>query len=184
MAYRGGSLAPLFDRTPTRHALARMARTGGDKLVELTVRNTPIDTGNLRTSWYQLPMRVEFRGTHQAYRSGVATDVSYAPYVEAGTGKYGPRGQPYEIRPKTPGGVLAFRPRTGTFSSMMTPETGGMVFVKRVMHPGSPGAHMVASAAAYLDATFATALAEDLEHWKRDQEAQAYTAMGKRRPSL
>jgi hypothetical protein len=31
----------------------------------------------------------------------VGTNVHYGPYLEYGTGKYGPKGQPYEIKPKT-----------------------------------------------------------------------------------
>ncbi len=38
----------------------------------------------------------------------IGTNVVYAPYLEFGTGKYGPMGRPYLILPKKQGGVLAF----------------------------------------------------------------------------
>ena len=51
--------------------------------------------------------------------------VPYAVYIEYGTGQFNEfGGSAYEIRPKTPGGTLAF-------------DVGGKtIFTKRVIHPG------------------------------------------------
>src|SRR3954468_17110478 len=109
--YVGGSLVSLFDRDQqerTRVAARRMAHRAGDRMTELTVMNTPIDSGNLRTSWYQIPTTRVRHLLGPAYQSGVATDVDYAPHVEYGTGLWGPKHAYYEIKPKDPNGVLVF----------------------------------------------------------------------------
>lgn len=160
MPYVGQRVQTLFRPGPTRVLLRRMADKGGGQFVDLTARNTPIDTGNLRTAWYQKPVyRTRKFGT-PAYETGVTTDVEYAPYVEWGTGLYGPRGSKYPILPKQPGGTL----------SWISPKTGQRVFAKKVMHPGSAGQHMVALAAAKLEAEFPHLFVPELARWRRDIE--------------
>ena len=139
MAYVGGSLVSLFDedsQAATNLAMRRMAEKGGDRMVEITIVNTPIDSGNLRTSWYQLPTQKTHYAIWVAYESGVASDVDYAPHVEHGTGLWGPKHAKYPITAKG-----------GGFLKWIDPATGNEVFARRVMHPGSPGQHMVAIAA-------------------------------------
>lgn len=165
MGYQGGSLTSLFDGGPqaaTRLAARKMAERGGDRMVDVTVANTPIHHGNLRSSWYQLPTQRTTFGPWPAYQSGVASDVDYAPHVEYGTGLWGPRGAKYEIRPKKPGGFLKFM-------------SGGVeVFAKRVMHPGSPGQHMVAIAADVVEAeTDGSLMQGALTEWASTVEASA-----------
>lgn len=166
MPYVGGSLVSLFDDEPqaaTKLALRRLAERGGDRMVELTVMNTPIETGNLRTSWYQLPTEKTHFGPWDAYESGVASDVDYAPHVEYGTGLWGPSHSKYPIVAKS-GGVLRWRDR----------ETGEIRYARQVMHPGSPGQHMVAIAADVVEHEFDGGLGSDvLDDWARAVEASA-----------
>lgn len=134
MGYVGGSLVSLFDAEPqkaTDLTARRMAERAGAQMVTRTRENTPIDTGKLRESWYQLPTAKTHYAIWPAYESGVATDVDYAPYVEYGT-------RPHIIEPKKPGGVLHW----------VDPGSGKDVFARRVHHPGTHGQHMVALGAA------------------------------------
>lgn len=157
MGYSGGRLSSLCDPRPVELALYRIAERGGDRLVEWTVRNTPIRHGNLRSSWYQIPVTTARVGPFTGYESGVASESAYAPHVEYGTGLWGPSGAKYAIEPKTPGGTLHWRDR----------KTGTDVFAKRVLHPGSPGAHMVAIAATMVEAEFDHLFDDILAEWAR-----------------
>jgi hypothetical protein len=143
----------------------RIAAKGADRMHEIAAMNTPVRTGNLRTSFYQMPVNKTVNvGPWPAYESGIATDVKYAPYVEYGTGIYGPSHAPYVITPKTPGGTLAWR----------DPHTGKWVFATRVLHPGSPGNHMVAIAAHIVEAEADGSLFDGvLAEWARSVEAAA-----------
>lgn len=165
MPYVGQQLARLFDQTPVKIAVAAMADKGGERMVELTVMNTPVDTGKLRNSWYKRRLRRVRVGPFSGWESGVASDNPVAPHVEYGTGLYGPEHRPYLIEPKTPGGVLHWR----------DPRTGKDVFARRVMHPGSPGSHMVQIAASVVEFEMAHGLLFDsiLGEWVRAQEALA-----------
>jgi hypothetical protein len=141
-------------------------------MVELTIENTPIDRGNLRTSWYQRRLR-RVRGSGartgprggmlSGWESGVATDSEYGPDVEHGTGLYGPEHRPYLIVPKRPGGWLHWR----------DPRTGRDIFARRVMHPGSPGQHMVQIAAGAVEIEMIDGQLFDgiLREWVRAQES-------------
>lgn len=163
MGYTGGKIASLFRPEPTRAAVHEMARVGGDRLHDLVVLNTPIDTGNLRTSWRRTRPISRVYGPYRGWTVQVATDVAYAAHVEWGTGLWGPNGAKYEITPKQPGGVLRW-----------VGKGGQEVFAKRVMHPGSPGAHMMAIAVGALEIELEGDLFDDvLDRWKRDQEAMA-----------
>lgn len=64
-------------------------------------------------------------------------------YVDQGTGLYGPKKQPYEIKPKQPGGLLKFqtgydaRSQPGAKIGMGTGQPfGDWISAKSVMHPG------------------------------------------------
>jgi hypothetical protein len=163
MAYVGGSLAPWFDSGPNLRFLRRGAARGGERLTTLTEMNTPVDTGRLRGSWRTKPVMllVDSRG-RTAARSGTETSVDYAPYVEYGTGLWGPKGTPYEIRPKKPDGWLHWKDA----------KTGEDVFARRVMHPGSPGNHMVAIAVGILEGELDRVLQPLLLRWAAEVERQ------------
>lgn len=175
MGYEGDKLPDFFGkraRSATDRAVFRMAERAGDRMVSLTVENTPIGGralegqggGNLRTSWYQLDVKPTTRGVTTGYETGVASDVDYAPHVEYGTGLWGPFGRKYLIEPKSPGGVLHWR----------SPTTGEDVFARRVWHPGSPGQHMVGIAAAVVEAEMEAGLFDDIVHeWARAVEGAA-----------
>jgi hypothetical protein len=155
-------LPDLFSQEPARRALHDMARHGGDAMLDYTIRNTPVDTRNLRTSWYQRPVMVAYTAAgHLAYESGVATDVEYAPYVEEGTGIYGPHHAKYRIRAKGSAG--------GGADFLRFVIGGRVIYAKEVWHPGSPGHHMVAIAAAMTEVQFDRILRPALDVWQHEQ---------------
>lgn len=78
------------------------------------------DTGRLKQSWGPAAGNPHVIGDHTVQ---VSSNMRYAPFHEFGTG-------PYVIRPRKPGGVLAF----------MT--AGGMRFSRFVNHPGLPARPM------------------------------------------
>lgn len=160
MPYHGDKLASLFRPEPTLNAARRLAEKGGERLVELTVEHTPIDTGELAQSWKKklLLVRPNARGA-TVLETGVVTEVEYAPYVEHGTGLWGPKHAKYLIVPKKPGGVLHW-----------IGHGGEDVFATHVWHPGSPGAHMVAISVAELEVTLDKVLEAELRRWIHDQE--------------
>lgn len=164
MGYVGGKLAPMYGDGPLDRAVWRMADAGGDELHDLAVRNTPIDSGNLRSSWYREPTVME-GASRRSFRSRVKTDTEYAAFVEYGTGLYGPEHRKYLIEPKQPGGLLSW-----------IGEGGERFYATRIWHPGSPGAHMMSSAAARLETTLGYALQHELDRWAHEQEALAAKA--------
>lgn len=95
----------------------------------------PIDTGRLKgsityaTSTAKSEPRTPATSADAVKHDGsentvlVGTNVEYAPYVEFGTGIYGPKGAPYEIKPKDAKALY---------------WKGAAHPVKRVVHPGSP----------------------------------------------
>ena len=97
--YVGPRLQDLYDERPLREAMQRMANTGGDRLHAIIADLTPIKTGNLATSWDRHNARRELHGTSTAYVSRVETSVDYAPFVEHGTGLWGPEHRKYLIKP-------------------------------------------------------------------------------------
>ena len=129
MGYRGGRLAPWFDSTGTTETAKKMAEDGGKRMTELTASNTPVETGVLWQSWKKSMLVTISSAVEVLYQSGTETDVEYAPYVEHGTGMWGPKHAPYVIVPKKPGGVLHFFAKDGT-----------EVFTTKVIHPGITGA--------------------------------------------
>ena len=140
MGYSGAKLQHWFDDTRVipRGCLA-MADHMGAHTTRLVKQNTPIDTGELRAEIHQKPVRARrglvaegFAAGDRVYESGAESELEYAPYVEHGTGLWGPKHAKYLIVPKRPDGWLRW----------IDPTTGQPVFAKRVMHPGSPGNHM------------------------------------------
>lgn len=167
MGYSGGKLKPWFGVKPAEITAGLMAEKGAHELHRLVVLKTPVDTGELAASWHEKPVTPgESLLGDKTLETGIETEVDYAPYVEHGTGLWGPKHAPYPIRPKTPGGVLHF----------FTKE-GAEVFTKLVMHPGSPGAHMVATSIAMLETALKTGLMDpELEVWAHLTAAQNTTS--------
>lgn len=175
MPYVGGSLTVLFGKEAqgdTRVALRRMAERGADRWQAVTTENTPIGGralegdggGNLRSSWYTLPVQRVRHPLGPGYRSGVASDVDYAPDVEYGTGLWGPQHRKYLIRPKRPGGMLRWR----------DPHTGRYVYARSVMHPGSPGQHMLEIGGRAMEAEADASLFDGITgEWSRVIERRA-----------
>lgn len=161
--YLGGRLSPWFSDAPVGPALRNMARLGVRRGKELTIGKTPIDTGDLKASWKESRAH-RVVGTHypgMGYGASWYSEVDYAPYVEHGTGLWGPEHRKYLILPKTPGGTLHW-----------VDGSGIDVFAKGVLHPGSPGAHMVAQAAAQLELEMESVVRPALENWAKVTERQ------------
>lgn len=165
--YFGPYLPDLFRQEPLDRAMRRMADTGGDRLHDYIVAFTPIKTGNLATSWYRKETRRELHGTSTAYVAPVASDVDYAPYVNYGTGLWGPEHRKYLIEPHPP----------NKFLSWIDPLTGKRVFARRVWSPGSEGHHMIEKSGSVIHATLDAMMLPELETYKREAEAAALESM-------
>jgi hypothetical protein len=151
--YRGDTLADLADKLESVN-METGRRAAGDGLERFRHNieiNTPVETSRLRRSYKITPIHygpVEgLAYAAYAWQGACFTEVEYAPYVEYGTGLWGPRHAKYEIKPKHPGGVLAFQPNLRHNGSVVLDiahnvQKGGTVFVRVVLHPGSPGASM------------------------------------------
>lgn len=173
LMYRGPSLAHLFDFEDDAKNLSRdLAKEGGSRLTDAVRTLTPVGhnpfqegyvPGHLLASIAQKITVVYFDAAIGAtvYESGTETNVDYAVYVENGTGLWGPARAMYEIRPKKPDGWLRFHD-----------AAGNVIFAKRVLHPGSPGAHMFTRGAALADEQFREWADREVEHWSVDREAQ------------
>lgn len=156
--YTGARLADWFRDDPLKRALHRMADDGGRFQTDATRAQTPIDSGHLAASIRKLPVMVYTEAVHTVYESGCETEVDYAPYVENGTGLWGPLHAKYVIVPKNPDGWLRFV------------DNGRVVFAKKVLHPGSPGAHMFKRGASDTEAAFDLIVLPAAEEWARAQE--------------
>jgi hypothetical protein len=170
MPYVGGKLGTAVEAMirPTERFAREMAETGAGRLRERVEKHTPVDSGHLRSEWKTKPVVHFISPTGQlVYQTGVETDVEYAPYVEWGTGLWGPSHAKYLITPKNPGGVLHW-----------VNAQGHDVFAAWVWHPGSPGAHMVAIAVAESEEAFARDLQAAVSEWAQVAEA-AFAAGGK-----
>lgn len=162
MGYVGAKLEEWFNKPDI---IARHLHAGADSLGEFqtktTIQNTPIDEGWLRSQIRQkiTVVTVGASGRLQ-YATGSETNVEYAPFVEHGTGLWGPRHARYEIRPRNPNGWLRW----------IDPRTGNPVFARRVMHPGSPGNHMFAIGVALTEHAFEAILEPHTRSMMRDLE--------------
>lgn len=171
--YRGPSLAHVFDFEDDARKLSReLADEGGGQLTENVRKLTPVGhrpfeqgyvPGHLLASIEKKLTIVYFDTGIGAlvFESGAETSLDYGPYVENGTGLWGPARAKYEIKPKNPDGWLRFHD-----------EHGNVVFAKRVMHPGSPGAHMFTRGAALTDEQFRVWADRHVERWAVEREAQ------------
>jgi hypothetical protein len=173
VGYSGGRLAPWFDSESTKETIVEMVEAGVHHLHGRIVELTPVDSGNLKQSWQITPLAMLVSPRGMIYERTVETHVDYAPYVEHGTGLWGPKHAKYVIEPKTPGGTLHW----------LSPE-GLNVFAKRVLHPGSPGAHMVAIAVSELEATLEERMQPLLQAWARKVERQNHTGLGRPNPPM
>jgi hypothetical protein len=162
VGYEGGRLRPWFDTRPNDRFCRRAAHAGGRRLTAVVKEKTPVDTKHLQDSIRQKPViRILDTRGRTVYESGAETDVEYAPYVEHGTGLWGPKHAKYVIEPKNPDGWLHW-----------VNDMGEDVFAKRVWHPGSPGAHMFAIGAGIVEAELPEIVGPHLERWRLEVERQ------------
>ena len=159
MAYIGDRLQPLFRPEPLRVALHNIAEAGVDEMQNRVKENTPVDLGTLRASWIKTPAFPSRWFGMPAWQARLLTDVEYAPYVEHGTGLFGPEHKTYEIRPKHKRAL-----------SWIDEESGKRVVAAKVNHPGSPGQHMLAIGVAMAEHQLPAVAQAPLEEWKREQE--------------
>lgn len=96
--------------------------------------------GTLKGSWRQGAVVVGVAGEAGRFRVPVYTLDPIAPHVEWPT-------MPHLIFPRKPGGVLTI------------PTVHGMVFAKMVLHPGTQGSYMMATALQEVAATWRTEVA-------------------------
>lgn len=163
MAYEGGFLAPWFDNDPNERAMRNMVRVGLAEAQEIAARNTPVHTGDLREAWEvsdHIGQTMTFLGL--GFEGQWFNDLEYAPYVNYGTGLYGPEHRKYLIVPKNPGGVLHW----------VDQLTGEDRFAKAVLHPGSPGHHMLEISADWLEASWTKLMRPVLNNWAKEVERQ------------
>lgn len=163
MAYVGGKLAPWFDSGPVDAFMKAAPVVVAAEAREIAEKNTPVDTGELRAAWKsdKKPRRaMTYIGL--GYEASWMNDLEYAPYVNYGTGLYGPEAKKYLILPKKPGGTLHWVDRL----------TGQDVFAKSVLHPGSPGNYMLEISADFIEATWPKLLRPLLMTWSKRMERQ------------
>lgn len=161
IGYVGERVAPIFDDDGRIDAaLLGMVGALADRGQGVIEQNTPVDTGELRSSWYETPPSRVRVGPVRGFEVRVTSDVDYAVFVEHGTGLYGPRHAKYPIRPKVEGGVLRWQDGA----------TGEWRYATEVMHPGSPGQHMVAIGVALVEYEFSTICEPYTEEWAAAQE--------------
>jgi hypothetical protein len=96
----------------------------------------------------------------RVFDTGIENVEPYSKYVDEGWGLWGPRHAKYEIRPRLPGGWLHWQDR----------ETGEHIFARKVMHPGAPGQHMTAIAAAMTEHEVGVWADRILREWAHDFE--------------
>lgn len=159
MGYDGDNIEELISQW--EHAVdvagQKMAEDLGANFQHNITINTPVETYHLRESYDQTAIEYgpvtddplgSIRWAAYAWQGTVFTEVTYAEFVEYGTGLWGPKRRKYKIEPKTPGGVLAFQPYAraphgGVILDVSgSPAKHGTAFARFVMHPGSPGAAM------------------------------------------
>ena len=178
MGYQGARVVDWVNhcQRETRVYARDLAVTGSQHQTERTQDNTPVDTSYLRDNIFAKGVMGPFQEIDgEVYYGGTETDVSYALYVEEGTGLWGPSASYYEIRPKDPDGFLRFHPyvRDSGGSVRLDRRTGNPikaaepVYAKVVLHPGSPGNHMFALGAAITEHEFPEFAQPVLVRWER-----------------
>jgi hypothetical protein len=169
MGYDGEQIQDFVDRAATGAKLAgqHMATEGTERFQEVTKDNTPVDTLHLRDDIDKTPViYVKKQNSYgqKGWEGKVRTFTAYAPEMEKGSGLWGPHHKKFIIKPRKPGGVLAFSSRIfGPEGRPVMSEKAGenlaegnMVFTNFVEHPGSPGHHMFAIGAAMAEAEIPT----------------------------
>lgn len=143
----------------------------GGVVVEEVKRRTPVGVrnpfdprqagytgGELRESMVERPVVEGVNGQGEAtFETGVESFDPKAEFVEEGTGKWGPLHRPYVIVPRKPGGFLVFY--------LNSPDP---IYARRVVHPGSPGAHMIRFGLDEAEARFEAAVEPIVEEWARE----------------
>lgn len=164
--YEGQTLADWFHNRPHEEMCHRIAREGGRFMTKVVKEHTPFDEEaehlvHLKEEIHQKILVVYFNEFgERAYESGAESELSYALYVEHGTGLWGPLHAKYVIVPRRPGGWLSWVDR----------KTGVRMYARKVLHPGSPGAHMFAIGATLTEAEFILFSRLHLERWKHEVE--------------
>lgn len=171
MGYEGPSLAAAYDFGGSVDELLRdITSEAGDRMTAHIRELTPVGhqpfvagymPGHLRESISKKVVVVFMEAGGLVYESGTETNVDYSIYVEEGTGLWGPARAKYEIRPKNPNGWLRFYD-----------HAGNAIFAKRVMHPGSPGAHMFTRGTALTEVEFSKWAGEKVRLWEERQDRE------------
>ncbi len=189
MSYKGDNLVDMIDQLEhasmrTGQRLAEAMQKRGEHNIRI---NTPVKTFHLRESYERsrvkrsLDTSQSIRWAIYAWSGTVYTEVEYAPYVEMGTGLWGPKRKKYKIAPKKPGGMLAFSPYSrmpngGVILDVQgAPVQGKTIFVRFVMHPGSPGQHMFRIGTSLTEAEYREWSAEPMRLWKSEVESRIAT---------
>lgn len=188
MGYEGESILDVVDRLEevskrTGHRLADAMTDHGKDQIRL---NTPVETFHLWNSYKRTQVKYRQQATAGyvsiswslwVWEASVYTEVEYAPYVEFGTGLWGPKRKKYKIEPKKPGGVLAFTPYERTPKGGVILDItgapkkgGGLITVRYVMHPGSPGQHMFKIGASLTEDEYSEWSKEPMRLWKQGVE--------------
>jgi hypothetical protein len=192
VGYEGASLVDMIDQLDdaSQRTGRRLAESFQERGLHNIERNTPVETFHLRNSYKRSPISYKqlstagytsIRWSAYAWEGSVFTEVEYAPYVELGTGLWGPKRQKYKIQPKKPGGVLAFTPYSrmpngGVILDVQGNITkSGPVVVRFVMHPGSPGHHMFRIGAILTEHEIREWSREPLRLWKTEVESRVRT---------
>lgn len=161
----------MFDSSGVDRVCRRIAKRGGERMTEWTRINTPIGhhpfdesymPGRLRASIEEKMLVVTVTRRGVTYETGCETNVSYAPYVEYGTGIYHiPEAHTeWEITPRRPGGWLSWIDR----------ETGERLFAKRVVQKGIHPQSMFAIGAHMTEFEFDEFAGGIVRDWARDRE--------------
>jgi hypothetical protein len=171
MGYEGPSLAHTFDfEESIRRVGDDIADEAGTRMMRDVREFTPVGhqphdsgyiPGHLKESISKKLVVVSASITGLVWETGADTNVDYAVFVENGTGLWGPHRAKYEIVPKNPNGWLRF-----------VASDGRVIFAKRVMHPGSPGAHMFARGVVKFEAEFHTWANDTIRRWGLDQDVE------------
>lgn len=189
MSYEGDSLVDMIDHLDavtkrTGKQLAEAFQKRGEHNIEI---NTPVETFHLRRSYKRTPVKYQqmsslgytsLRWSAYVWEGTVFTEVEYAPYVEMGTGLWGPKRKKYKIEPKKPGGVLAFTPYARMPNGGVILDVSGnigkagLITVRFVMHPGSPGQHMFRIGALLTEHQFQELSMEPMRLWVSEVETR------------
>lgn len=185
MGYRQeGSLQDMFHEEPILRAGRRTTDRVGDDLKDRVKRHTPVahrpagmsaadflasrhgrPPGTLRESWQRTSVH-ELEGHFEV---SVLTHDPTGPLVEWET-------RPHTIRPRpdrAPASVIATGKPRGTVQDgrahLRFEGAGGVVYAKEVHHPGTRGAHMMATSLTEEAATWERIGREEMERWSREQ---------------